>query len=78
MLNKGASDMANGGQSHKTFLYKFTNSFCKLDRFMAIQQVLLLFIKWFEKSVSKVMPNMRSTLGWLNMLKQKIPLLKAL
>ncbi len=51
MLDKGASDMANGGQSHKTFLYKFINL-----------------------STNSI----RSTVGWVNMLKQKIPSLKAL
>ncbi len=44
------------GQSHKkNFGINLRHAFCKLYRFIAIQQILLLFIKWarLQKSVSK-------------------------
>ncbi len=39
------------GRSHKTFWHKFTNSFCKLDVLIALQQIMLqlnglAFKKW--------------------------------
>jgi len=46
------------GWSHKTFLHKFTYSFCKLDVSLSMQEILLMFIKWssLQISVSKFIP----------------------
>ncbi len=40
------------------FCCKFTYSFCKLDLFIAMQQILLMVIKWsnLQKSLSKFTP----------------------
>ncbi len=40
------------------FWRKFTNSFCKLELFIKMPQILLMFIKWssLHKSVSKFTP----------------------
>ncbi len=43
----------------KLFRHQFTiSSFCKLDVFIAIQRILVMFIKWsnLQKSASKYMP----------------------
>jgi hypothetical protein len=40
----------------KLFWRKFTYSFCKLDLFIEIQQIQLIFIKWSLQKVSKFMP----------------------
>jgi len=41
----------------KLFGINLLNFFCKLDRFIAMQQILLMFIKWssLQKSVIKFM-----------------------
>jgi hypothetical protein len=49
---------APGADLNKLFSRKLTHSLCKLDLYIAMQQILLTFMKWprLKKSLGKFMP----------------------
>jgi len=49
--------LAPGVDLIKLFWYNFNQSFCKLDLFIAMQQIMFMLINWsrLQKSVSKFM-----------------------